>query len=59
MFFICDFIQFWMQVYSIFLIIALIQYRRKIYEAEGLENYRDDSPTPRLDDGFSWRKYRQ
>ncbi|KAL1223157.1 putative WRKY transcription factor 64 [Cardamine amara subsp. amara] len=33
--------------------------KKKVYGAEGLENYRDDSPTPRPDDGFSWRKYGQ
>ncbi|KAL1223162.1 putative WRKY transcription factor 64 [Cardamine amara subsp. amara] len=29
------------------------------YGAEGLEIYTVDSPTPRADDGFNWRKYGQ
>ncbi|VYS50203.1 unnamed protein product [Arabidopsis thaliana] len=33
--------------------------KKKICGVKGLEIYRDDSPNPRLDDGFTWRKYGQ
>ncbi|CAA0319546.1 unnamed protein product [Arabidopsis thaliana] len=33
--------------------------KKKYYGAEDLEYYRDESPTPRPDDGFTWRKYGQ
>ncbi|CAL9239564.1 unnamed protein product [Arabidopsis halleri] len=33
--------------------------KKKLCGIEGLQNYRDDSPTPRSDDGFTWRKYGQ
>jgi len=37
----------------------ILQHRRKICGIKGLEHYRDDSPNPCLDDGFTWRKYGQ
>ncbi|KAG7658624.1 WRKY domain [Arabidopsis suecica] len=36
-----------------------VQHRRKLCVAEGLVNYRDDSPTMCPNDGFTWRKYGQ
>ncbi|EOA34340.1 hypothetical protein CARUB_v10021860mg [Capsella rubella] len=33
--------------------------KKKICGIEGIESYRDESPTPRPDDGFTWRKYGQ
>ncbi|KAG7589113.1 WRKY domain [Arabidopsis suecica] len=33
--------------------------KKKICGIEGLDNYRDDSPSPPPDDGFTWRKYGQ